>query len=178
MTHWTQDDAGQPGMKNHIITVPHSGTRSLQQYLTEEKFPGISSWHFAGNTPDIEKFRGIAHIPIRDPFDIAMSWEARGQADLKNNGQDSKPADLLVRALTEMVDYDRCHNAEELVYWPIDKVPRRRGKGPDFWGRRKARREEALQLVRPTAVRQWYRRSERAQEFYSQFFKKGFWWAQ
>lgn len=58
-----------------IFSVPHSGTRSLQGYL---RLPGGSYRHFGIHDEEIAAYRGRVHVPMRDPWEISVSWEARG----------------------------------------------------------------------------------------------------
>lgn len=61
-----------------IISVRHSGTRTLlHQHGLLGK--GLSHfWHFGEHDAQIEKFTGHADVPIRNAFDILASWRKRG----------------------------------------------------------------------------------------------------
>lgn len=59
-----------------IISVPHSGTRSLCYHLNNEQWT-YTYWHFGQNKADVDQFCGVADIPIRNPIDVAISWDSR-----------------------------------------------------------------------------------------------------
>ena len=147
-----------------VISVPHSGTRSLRDHLG---FDGY--WHFGQNDPDIILFTGKAHIPVRDPFDVAMSWESRYPRE-----QYKGAAEMLLR-FDLMLEY--VHNRPDTVFWLVDDLPIHEGKGPKHWAKDRKRRGEAARLDRSIALRRWYRNSDKAQTFYEKHFPKGFWWA-
>ena len=81
-------------MEHKIISVPHSGTRSLKEVLIakgvrfnepkwrrkpldECRVPESPFLHFDEDSDIIQAFDGIAHIPLRWPYDILRSWESR-----------------------------------------------------------------------------------------------------
>lgn len=145
-----------------VISVRHAGTRSLRDHLGLEGY-----WHFVFCMPDIRQFEGHAHIPIRDPFDIAMSWEARYG--------DEMGADEMLRDFNLMLEWVPNHPKKTL--WMIDDLPVHEGAGPKHWAKDKRNRGKAAKLDRSVALRRWYRTSEAAQTFYEKLFPKGFWWA-
>ena len=147
-----------------IISIPHSGTRSLREYLEQDDY-----WHFGQNDPDIRLFEGRADIPLRDPFDIAMSWESRYPTDTCK-----LPAEM-IRRFDLMLDF--CIGRPNTTFHRIDKLKTHRGKGPKHWAKDKRNRGEAAKLDRSIALRQWFRGSERAQTLYAKHFPEGFWWA-
>ena len=78
-----------------IISVPHSGTRSLKDRLGMD-----THWHFNSVYDDrIRDFEGHAHIPIRNPIDVAISWDARYV-----NEYGGTIADML-KSMDEMLDF-------------------------------------------------------------------------
>lgn len=63
-----------------IISVPHSGTRSLVEQLQLGPAPQRSRWwHFVQHADEIKARQVHAHIPVRDPLDVARSWARRNQ---------------------------------------------------------------------------------------------------
>ena len=101
-----------------IISVPHSGTRSLMEYLGEDGY-----WHFGQNDADIRTYDGVADIPVRHPVDIAVSWEARYL-----DSEDKTPENLIWR-LNAMLTYIQEHKVK---LWNVVDIPLyERSKGPD-----------------------------------------------
>lgn len=69
-----------------VVSVPHSGTRTLVKHLRlndEPGVPGVSSkwWHFGASNPGIKVLLKrpdlYAHVPVRNPMDVAASWAQR-----------------------------------------------------------------------------------------------------
>lgn len=150
-------------MSDMVISVPHSGTRSLRDHLGLDGY-----WHFRQNQPDIDVFTGTAHIPLRDPFDIAMSWESRyGDEAWKG------PEDML-ECFNLMLNYVAGHPGTKL--YRVDKLPIHEGRGPKHWARDKRNRGKAAKLDRSLALRRWFKTHETAQTFYTKHFPEGFWW--
>lgn len=117
-----------------IISVPHSGTRSLREHLARYGY-----WHFGQNDADIANYDGRADIPIRNPVDIAVSWEARYQ----DNGD--KTADNLIWRLDAMLNYIDSHDVK---IWNIEEIPVfARSIGPDH-SVRKTRTGSRIDAVR------------------------------
>jgi len=129
-----------------IISVPHSGTRSLRDHL---QFNGY--WHFGQNDADIRIFTGHADIPIRNPIDIARSWDAR-YLDEEGKG----PQGMLIK-FDMMFEFIDKHHDYRL--WKIEDLPVNIGKGPDkFPG----------ETPRITAMRDWLTGDRMA--FYEPFY--------
>ena len=127
-----------------VISVPHSGTRSLCLHL----FGGYDSYpyvHFG--EADLSQFSGVAHIPIRNPVDIAVSWESRGRRDTD---------DLLCR-LQGMVDFAQDYG--RAVLHRIEEIPRYEWSvGPDSAARK------ARSSVMIDAVMAWMKDNEQFYE--------------
>lgn len=147
-----------------VISVRHAGTRSLRDHLGLEGY-----WHFAFCMPDIQAFTGHAHIPIRDPFDIAMSWEARyGDEDVKGSEDMLRDFDL-------MIEWSPGHRNK--TFWMTDDLPVHTGAGPKHWAKDRRNRGKAAKLDRSVALRHWFNSNEAAQTFYAKLYPEGFWWA-
>lgn len=56
-----------------IISVPHSGTRTLKQFLGFEQ-------HFHFRDHKVLRQTDLVHIPIRNPWDVAETWACRTRA--------------------------------------------------------------------------------------------------
>jgi hypothetical protein len=159
-------------VEGRIISVPHSGTRTLCHHLghvgDNNKAIEYHYWHFGMNDPDIVRYDGIVHIPLRDPFDIAMSWEARYLREQHKDGPN------MLRHFDLMLDY--VVGRPQTQFWLIDKLKTHRGKGPEHWCKLKKNRDKAVQLDRSYDLFKWYRTHPTAREFYAKHFPKGFWW--
>lgn len=57
--------------EDRVVSVPHSGTRSLRAYLGHR-----THYHFRGSEQMLKRCRTV-HIPIRHPMDVAESWACR-----------------------------------------------------------------------------------------------------
>lgn len=152
-----------------IISVPHSGTRSLRVYLDESGF-----WHWGLNDPDIEQYVGHVDVPVRDPFELAISWETRYQDD------QNMQSDEMIRRIEMMLDYEDWHKSREGItveYWRTDSIPVHTGVGKAHWAKSEENRSRALKLDRVVSLVDWYRGNDRAQAFYKRLYPEGFWWA-
>lgn len=142
-----------------IISVPHSGTRSLRDHLGEDGY-----WHWGQNDADINLYEGHADVPIRDPFDITISWISRYPTE------DGKGQDEIHRRLDLMIDWVR-HRPDTFLH-KVEDLPLRVGEGPKHWARDKKRRGKALGLDRVISLRKWVRDR---MSFYEPFYGE-FWW--
>lgn len=95
-----------------VCSVPHSGTRTLVDYL-----PGICHnsprgfWlHFGYDDALLKRHKDLhLHIPVRDPRSVAASWARRG-----------KNIDRLVTAYTSMfAHFDREHTVYKMETLPM-----------------------------------------------------------
>ena len=61
-----------------VVSVPHSGTRTLVEHLglraDEQGLRGGKWWHFGSHYNLLVENHYYAHIPIRNPYDVARSW--------------------------------------------------------------------------------------------------------
>ena len=68
--------------RNVVVSVPHSGTRTLVEIsgyeANQHRLPGVY-WHFGTNDNLLRAHKIHAHIPIRNPLDVAASWASRGK---------------------------------------------------------------------------------------------------
>jgi hypothetical protein len=97
-----------------IFSVPHSGTRSLQELLC---LPGGSYRHFGIHDEEIASFSGRVHIPVRNPKSMAMSWAARGLS-----------VDDLIRSMALLARYVESH---EVTMHVMESLPNLIGEHPD-----------------------------------------------
>lgn len=137
-----------------ILSVPHSGTRTLQKHL------GYSAYkHFGLGA---EAYTGPCDIPIRDPLSITVSWEARYPHD------ESKPQGELLRLLDLMLGFIK--DRPKTVLWKIEDIEVHEGQGPAHWARDDPAR--ALTLSRVVELRRWM--DPARHDFYRQFYD--LWW--
>ena len=70
------------------MSVPHSGTRTLVDFLgvkaQDYGLPGGKWWHFGMHyeraIEHAEDSELCLHVPIRNPYNVAMSWADRGKS--------------------------------------------------------------------------------------------------
>ena len=159
-----------------IISVPHSGTRTLQQWIyTERGGEGqmgddrvgtVRHWHWTLHPILIEQFiasglPNIAHIPLRNPFDITDSWERRYK-DAPDKSQEIVNQALLrqAEAITKNPAMVSVHKIEDL--------PLLRGKGPrpQDW----PDQETLLLLPRFRLLRHFFSRNDFVRDFYREYY--------
>lgn len=158
-------------ISNVVISVPHSGTRTLQQYLETERGLGpVKHYHFNLHPVDIATFlqrRGVTgYVPLRNPFDIADSWRRRYPTD-----RSQSPA-LLNEALIMMIEYvDKYSDNIELV--KMEDLPVLAGVGPED----DVVPEEFQQSARCRELRQFLLTNERVEDFYRVYYDDDeLWW--
>lgn len=96
-------------MARVVVSVPHSGTRTLVRLLDLET-------HFHFGDIDLSSVRpGDVHVPIRHPIDVAMAWARRG-----------KPLDDMLERYALMMDY-LDHRSPWL--YRMESLPRLAGTG-------------------------------------------------
>ena len=97
--------------KKVVCSVPYSGTRSLMEHL------GVDHYEHFGSSPSFfARDDFVAHIPVRDPLDLARSWAKRG-----------KPLDELLKRYQAMIEF--IAHRENVVIWITEALPVVRGNG-------------------------------------------------
>lgn len=129
-----------------IFSVPHSGTRSLQDYL---RLPGGSYRHFGIHDGEIAAYRGRVHVPLRDPWEISVSWEARGLS-----------VDEQIHAMELLREYVSTHKVDLHV---MEQLPNVIGEHPQHDARD---REWMARTPRIERLREWLRSDELWGRFY------------
>ena len=135
-----------------VISVPHSGTRTLCSQLWPGKRivagnrrskappPVYNYIHFGQNDADIDVFSGTAHIPIRNPVDIARSWDGRY---LNQAAGGTHSIENMIWRLDKMLEY--IENYDDVVLYKIEDIGLRVGegkkRGPDNSNRANAARQ-------------------------------------
>lgn len=141
-----------------ILSVPHSGTRLLIDVL----FSGVDKYpffHFGRprTGAGLSRFKGIAHIPIRDPIDIAISWDSR-YADSADPVTKTEP---MLQTFDEMLNY--IWSGANVVLHRVEDLPRHEeSAGPDADVRR------TKSSPRIDALIEWM--DEPRVELYKQFY--------
>lgn len=107
------------GAREVVVSVPHSGTRTLVKHLgiraEEQGLSGQGShWHFNRTVYSLLKLNIVAHIPIRHPLDVARSWANR------NITGDAKAAmldayDWMLRFIERSPERCRFHRMEDIA---------------------------------------------------------------
>ena len=107
-----------------IVSIPHSGTRSLANHLGKADF-----YHFHQLALNPEwQVAGVVHVPVRDPLSHAVSWvcfegdlgHKRTQRSLKD-GEYSFFAEFFL-----MVEF----LSKNVVFHKVEDIPRTAGFGP------------------------------------------------
>lgn len=153
-----------------IVSVPHTGTRSLRDYLCEKRGvswraedenydPGMTCYHVGEHDKDLAQFNGELDVPLRDPFDVAISWEARYPYGLF---PELELWDKLIAICARSV----------VRFHVMERIPLDVGEHPEHWARSKRKRKQALELPRVKALRAWI--PERL-EFFAPHYES-FWW--
>ena len=101
---WTDDSI--------VVSVAHSGTRSLVEYL------GLESWrHF---TPEIyrilETYGGTLNVPVRNPYKVATSWAMRHQCSEGTIARMVGSFDLMMEAVYKLNCPVHVHVMEDLAH--------------------------------------------------------------
>lgn len=89
-----------------IVSVPHSGTRTLLKVL--KNHPWLTPnryYHFIDHAAQIRTYDGPVDIPLRNPVDILLAWQARGK--------DPKKA---LTYIDQMIDYVTNHNPQARLH--------------------------------------------------------------
>lgn len=142
-----------------IISVPHTGTRSLQRHLGE-----ATIFHFGQNEGDFEQIDEVIDFPIRCPLATSLSWRSY-QSDRTDMGEFPR----WEAAIAYLRDHEhRIHVMERL---PVTEGM----SNPQLWYKKAYIDRDLESLTSLPEVRyllEWYPR-------YEDFFKPhygDFWW--
>jgi len=168
--------------RNIVISFPHSGTRTLQSWLDENRpeliapnCEGVGHWHFTHHPKYIEKYfelaetEGVkrrAYIPVRNLYDIADSWQRRYSSESVG-----KNASDMIVGLAMMIDcIDRYPDYIEV--FKIEELPVLRGVGPNPEGW-----DKTAMTARMKELRQWVLQTEVVEAFYRTYYTaEELWW--
>jgi len=105
------DNSHLPIEGHVVVSVPHNGTRTLVEALdmraSDQGLPAGRYWHFGQSNALLRAHHVHAHIPIRNPLDVAASWARRG-----------KPVESMVSAYNDMFTYLDTH--DEVTFHRIE----------------------------------------------------------
>lgn len=131
-----------------VVSVPHSGTRTLVKHLQINDNPGVPGisakwWHFGASNPGIrvllKRLDLYAHIPVRNPMDVAASWASRRKT--------GNPLANLIHRYRLMFDWMEESEGRFTLY-RIEDIPPLAGtgehKGADLNPRRIAQYQNAV----------------------------------
>lgn len=163
-----------------VLSVPHSGTRTLQRWLKNEKGivrntqpdpdEMVGHWHFGMHQNKIDDMgqhgHGFGHIALRNPVDVSDSWRrrykdepAKGQSDVN-------------RAIQLMMDYAYDYESRVKIY-KIEDLPNLIGAGPD----NHLSREELYNHPRIVDLRNWFQNDNVVTRFYLCYYTPSeLWW--
>lgn len=131
-----------------IIGVPHSGNRSLRTHLKNLGEKDLELRHFGIH--DVENVTE-AHIPLRNPVELALSWDARYPYD------DGHAPENMHDAIRKMIEWSEKRN---VTWWRTEDLPVHEGKGPE--------RHNAVENRRVRAFLDWYHSEPMVMVFYTE----------
>jgi hypothetical protein len=164
-----------------VISLPHSGTRTLQSWLAEHrKIRGfrtetVGAWHFTHHPHQVSKFLMLArndpgsrraYVPVRNPIDVADSWERRYRGNDAHNGFN------MTNGIAQMVDH-YLRSPECIELFKMEELPRLRGHGPQphDWEKIGAEHE------RVRSIRDFFRKVPEVESFYRELYTpEELWW--
>jgi len=172
-------------MKHVVMSVPHSGTRTLQTYLSESRpelipefHDQVGHWHFNFHPHYVGKFfmyadsladGRMAYIPVRNPYDVIDSWERR----YFNGGEDKQVKTNIGPAISLMVTCVDNH-ADHIEIFKMEDLPVIRGVGPNPEGWDKA---ETLKSRRLQDLKKWIHDQSAVEAFYRTYYTaEELWW--
>ena len=161
-----------------VISVPHSGTRTLQRHILTMRGSGsevVKHWHWHLHWPLIQDFfcntspgESRAHIPLRNPLDITDSWERRyGDATDKTQVHVNE---MIAQQAAYVVDFENM-----VTVYRIEDVPLLLGQGPrpDGW----PPREDLLKLPRMQELWLFMNQNTFVSDFYREYYSDSeLWW--
>ncbi len=148
-----------------ILSVPHTGTRTLMQTLGETAF-----FHFCQNEAAFEGLDEHVDFPIRDPLATSLSWRC-----YQSNRQDMDE----FRRWEAAIAYFKSKSEESYTVHRIEDLPILDGQSSnDFWWKKAVNNHDLDALKKlPEVVYllEWYKRPE-IQAFFIPHYPEGFWW--
>jgi len=145
-----------------IVSVPHTGTRSLIKILNE-----TGNHHFLQDELNFQPLQQHIDFPVRDPLDTCVSWRAWQS--------DHETYDSFRRweaAIKYFEDY-----SHGVTYHIMEDYDVREGTGPAHWAKQALEQRDLERLKELPEVRyllEWIQQSH-IEDFFSQFYNE-FWW--
>lgn len=145
-----------------IVSVPHTGTRSLQAHLNV-----ATIFHFCQNEGDFVPIREHIDFPIRCPLATSLSWRSY-QSDRTDMGEFRR----WEKAIDYLADY-----APGYTVHVMEKLPVVDGMSdPNSWYKQAYVNHDIAALKKFPEVEyllEWYLQHE---EFFKPYYPEGFWW--
>lgn len=143
-----------------ILSVPHTGTRTLMRVLGETQF-----WHFGQNEGDFEHLDRHIDFPIRDPLATSISWRCY-QCD-RTDMDEFRRWELAMAHL----------KGRDVTIHRIEDHPVLEGKSSNDWWWKKALANRDLDALKKLPeveyLLSWYPTVE---DFWRPHYPGGFWW--
>jgi hypothetical protein len=155
-------------IRHPIISVPHSGTRSLADYLGKQRF---YHFHQLAINPELD-VAGTVHIPVRDPLEHAVSWACfEGSLGHKRTSRAMQDVQHSFFAQVEfMLDFIRDWKAYRL--YKMEDLPRVAGFGPkaDAPIRKMLKNRNYMELSRELPELFEFLAEKRIRGFYARYY--------
>lgn len=143
-----------------IVSVPHTGTRSLQRVL------GVATiFHFCQNEREFEAIDEPIDFPIRDPLATSISWRCH-QSD-RTDMDEFRRWETAIHYLQRVPH--KVHVVENIKFHEGQS-------GTHFWWKQALINHDLNALKKLPEVRyllDWY---PTVKEFFEPHYPEGFWW--
>lgn len=146
-----------------IVSVPHTGTRTLMQVLGENDFK-----HFCQNEREFVDREEPIDFPVRDPLATSISWRC-----YQTDRQDMDEFRRWETAIDYLSDYPY-----GVTYHVIEKLPVIEGQSGPHWAKDALKNkdlEQLKQLPEVLYLLEWMQQGK-IRNFFFQHYPDGFWW--
>jgi hypothetical protein len=145
-----------------IVSVPHTGTRSLQRILGD-----ATIFHFGQNEADFEPIDEPVDFPIRDPLATSLSWRSY-QSDRDDMGEFHR-WELAIEYLSK-----HAHTVHKMEDHPVLEGE---SNPLTWWQQAKLKHDiDALKkLPEVEYLLEWIERPH-VKAFFEKHYPEGFWW--
>lgn len=139
-------------MKEIILSVPHSGTRTLAEHL------GLQHYYYHFHQ-EVEIDADIIHLPVRDPLDHAVSWICF-EGNLDQGG--------FFAQIDRLINF----NHQNAIFHKIEELPVLKGLGPTrtHFLRKMAKRRDLTGLKKEIPVFFEWESMPEVRSFYDRFY--------
>ncbi len=145
-----------------LVSVPHTGTRTLQRVLGE-----ATIFHFCQNEGDFEAIDEAIDFPIRDPLATSLSWRS-----FQTDRQDMDEFRRWEAAITYLNDHP--HTVHRMEDHPVLEGQ----SSPTTWWQQAKIDHDIERLKKLPEIEyllEWIERPHIA-EFFEKHYPEGFWW--